>query len=204
MAFRTDHGLPWMQISYLRCEQDTKAKEFAEVKDLSSKLMEVMGTDRSRTATKSNVQRIRSNRGNNSSLSEHCLQDVNSAVDPRHRSVSSAANIRGPYAKRKNTPRSFKPFTQANKISAPLGENDGGTINIESRSAFKEAEVSPKKQVTTVPAQPLFHRCSELHDVDSNGSGKENEEICFDEKEYEYSSDDIDIFTSTDARHHRN
>lgn len=186
----------------LRCEREAKAKEFAEVKDLSSRLMEVMGIDHTRTATKITHQNTQPSKSSSSGQIEHRIQEVNSAVDPRHTFVASAASRLGPTARRTKTLRSSKSSVAHPKPSTPRWEGDGGLTNNKSRSPLKEMGInhSPSKKVAVIPFPSLLHTCGELQDLDNDEPGKENEDNSFDKGEYKDSFSESDIFTSTDSR----
>lgn len=187
----------------LQNEQEVKAKEFAEVKDLSSRLMEVMGIDHTRTATKFNPQKARSSTSSNNSQIEHRLQGVNSAADTGQCLISSAAIRKGPNTRRTKTLRSSKySVPQSLELSTPLWENDGSMVNPETRSPLKELKIniSPSKRASLVPFHSSLHTCGELQDVDNDGAGKGNKDITFDEGEHNFSFDEGDIFTSTNSR----
>lgn len=187
----------------LRCEREAKAKEFAEVKDLSSRLMEVMGMDRIRTATRSSTQRTRSNHSSSSQTGPG-VPKVKPAADSRHPLVTNAANPTGPTTKRTKMHRSSESFEAQSPNSytpASFRSSSEGVVDHEVRFPLQEIKFSPSKQIAVIPFQPLLRTCSELQDVDNDERGKENEDIVFAEGQDNCSFGDSDIFTGTD--HHR-
>lgn len=187
----------------LQSEQEAKAKEFSEVKDLSSRLMEVMGIDRTRTATTLSPQKTRSSTSGSNSQIEHRLQGVHSAADTGQCLISSAATRKGPHTRRKKTLRSSNnSVPQSLKLSTLLRENDGGMINPETRSPLKELKIniSPSKRASLAPLHSSLYTGGEMQDVDHDGAGKGNEDITFNDGEHNYSFDEGDIFTSTGSR----
>lgn len=161
----------------LRAEREAKAKEFAEVKDLSSRLMKVMGIDHTRTATQTTHRDTRSRKSSNTSQIEHCNPDAKSPADPRHPFVPTASNRSGPSTNRRKT-----------------------MTDRQSRPALREMGInrSPSKKTDVMSLSPLLHTCGNLHDLDDK-AGKENEGNDFDEGEYKYSFGESDFFTSTDS-----
>lgn len=162
----------------LRSEREEKSKEFAEVKDLSSRLMKVMGIDHTRTATQTLNQETRLGRkSGNNHQTEHCNSNVKLTTDSKHGFISAAANRSGPSIKRRTT------------------------TTMESRPALKEIGInhSPSKQRDAIPSSPLLHPCGESQDLDNKESSKENEGNNFDEGEYKRSFGESDVFSSTDS-----
>ncbi len=198
--------MPRTQIKDLECERKTKAKEFAEVKDLSSRLMAVIGMDPSRTATKPVHRKSRSSKSISSQMGQD-LQGLDSAANPSDHFISSAASVVGPTTKRtKMQGRSISSVAQTLTSFTPsFGMSDGGRANRGSRVPLKEINVSPQKKESVALFQPLLRTCDNLQDIDNEGLDKENEDINTEEDEQEYSFNESDIFTSTDhQRYSRN
>ena len=190
-----------MQIMNLRREREAKAKEFAEVKDLSSRLMEVMGIDLTRTATQSPHQNRRSSK---SSIrqTEHRNLDVTSAADPKESLTPSVASRLGSSTKRTKTLRSPRSsVARLTNPSTPSWEYGGDMITKKSRSPLKEMGINhpPSKEIAAIPFPPLLRMCGELRNLDPNEPGKENEENDINQGEYKRSFGASDIFTSTDS-----
>ena len=162
----------------LRSEREAKAKEFAEVKDLSSRLMKVMGIDHTRTATQALHQEPRLGRmSGNNHHTEHCNPDAKLITDSKHCSVSAAANRSGPSTKCRTT------------------------TTKERRPALQEIGInySPFKQRDAISLSPLLHPCGKSQDLDNKESSKENEGNNYDEGEDKHSFGESDFFTSTDS-----
>lgn len=189
----------------LRREREAKAKEFAEVKDLSSRLIEVMGIDHTRTATQTTNQNAISRKNSNNNQIEDHIRHVKSVADPGNPLVSSAVSRSAPSTKRTKTLRSPKSsLAQLPEPSTPSWECNGGIFNKETRSALKEMGInhSSSKKIAAKPFPPFLHTCGELQKFDNNESGKENKDNNLDGVECNHSFGESDIFDSTDPRQH--
>lgn len=187
----------------LRSEREAKAKEFAEVKDLSSRLMRVMGMDHTRTATQTTHQNTRSRKTSDKSQLEHHIPDAKSAADSRYPFVLAATNRSEPSTKRRTTLWSPKfSVAQLPGSSSHLEECNEGINNTESRPALKELGTnhSPSKKIAVKSFPPLLHMCGELQHLDNNEPDKENADKDLDEGEYKHSFGESDFFSSTDSR----
>jgi hypothetical protein len=187
----------------LECERKTKAKEFAEVKDLSSRLMAVMGMDPSRTATKPVNRKSRSSKSISSQIGQG-VHGLDSAAHPSDQFISSAASVVKTSTKHtKMQGRSKSSVAPTLKSFTPsFGMSDEGMANRGSRVPLKEIDVSPQKKEGVALFEPLFRTCDSLQDMDNDGLNKENEDIYTEEDEQEYSFNESDIFTSTGHQGH--
>lgn len=161
----------------LRAEQEAKAKEFAEVKDLSSRLMKVMGIDRTRNTTQTVHRDTISRKSSNNNQTEHRNLDAKSLADSSH-TFGPAAASRSESSKNRRT-----------------------TTNRQNRPALRDigSNHSPSKRIVVMPVSPLLHTCGDLQDL-VDKAGKENEDNDFDAGEYKHSFGESDFFTSTDSR----
>jgi hypothetical protein len=185
---------------HLRCEREAKAKEFAEVKNLSSRLMEVMGMDNTRTAIRSGTRRTRPNHSSSSQIG-HGFPAINPAADSGHSLVTNAAKTTGPTTKRTKTSRSSEPLgAESPKSSTPASSSisNGGLFDKEVRFPLKEIKFSPSRKIAVIPFKPLLRTCNEIQDVDNDEQGNENADIDLDEGQQNYSFGESDVFTSTD------
>lgn len=160
----------------LRAEREARSKEFAEVKDLSSRLMKVMGTDHTRTATHSIHWDTMSRESNTNDQIERYNPNAMSPADSRHTFVPATTNRLGPSTSRRKT------------------------TNRQSRPALRDMGInhSPSKKIAVIPVTTLLRTRGDLQDLDDK-EGKENEGNEFDEGEYKHSFGESDFFTSTDS-----
>ena len=160
----------------LRAEREARAKEFAEVKNLSSRLMKVMGIDHAQTTTQSIHRDTMSRKSDNNDQIEHYNPNAKSPAASGHTFLRAATNRSGPSTNRRPT------------------------TNRQNRPALRDMEINvpPSKKIDVIPVTTLLRTCGDMPDLDDE-EGKENKGNEFDEGEYKHSFGESDFFTSTDS-----